>query len=131
MTDWKDPEVEELTQQEAPTPLVLNPVPVDVQGPVKVQQLPAQTGSAKRVNVTDTQSVKIAKGDPRRSILRIWATDQPIYVGYSQAEADGSQAAKLPINLILPIANLNEVWVRSATPGQATDVSWINDQWTQ
>jgi hypothetical protein len=131
MTDWKDPEVEELNQSESPSPLVVNPVPVDVQGPVKVQQMPAQTGSTRNYSVVDTDATKITKNDPRRSRLRIWTQTQPVYVGYTQAEALGTQAAILPTGLILEIGNLNEVWVRSATAGQTAVVSALNDQWTQ
>lgn len=133
MTDIRtDPTVDEVQQDEAPA-LPLVPVPVRVDGVVRVQPMPAQGGSAKSVVLAaDAASIKIAKPDPRRASIRLVAVDQKVYFGYSQAEADSSTAALLPTGLVVAITNRDaEVWVRSGVAAQAATLTVINDQWTQ
>lgn len=133
MTDYHvDPTMAEVQQEEAPA-LPIVAVPVRVDGVVRVQELPAQSGSVRSVVLdADGRAVRVAKPDARRKRLRLLASGQPVYFGYDQATADSPVAGVLPVGVVLAIEPRDaELWVRSATAATAATLTVINDQWTQ
>jgi len=102
-------------------------VPVAVDGPVQVHQVPSVSAGARSWNLTATEAQKVGSRDPRRRVARIVSIDQNFYYGSSQNEASGSTGAQWPKLVPLEITHSEEIWVRSAT--STTVISVVNEQW--
>lgn len=132
MTDT--PELEptpgELLQEEPP----LTAIPVAVDGPVRVTELPARNGGSGTVVVdatgaTAAPSHHVLRDNPKRK--RAWlVAAAPFQFGSSQALAVSGSAATWPANVPLEIDHYGDVWV-AAPAGQAVTVTFVISVWAR
>lgn len=126
-----DPTGSEIQQSEIPEILA---VPVRVEGPVRVQLLPAVVGASSYKNITDTNAHRILRADSRRKRAIILSVDQPIYVAESDGQivtASGSGAFLLPERIPHEITHREDVWVGLANPTGQTVVSVLHELWSE
>lgn len=120
----------DVEQTEELPPLAPVAVPVQVDGPVRVQQVPTVAADA-RTYILGDAATKILGRDPRRSVAILMAATGavPFLFGYSQAAADAGTAAAWPAGLALPLHSNEEVWVRSGTPGTPVTLTVVAENW--
>lgn len=106
-------------------------VPVEVEGPVRVQQAGSVDETYRSVSVDDVIGGKLFNSDPRRSYCTIIAIDQPIWLANTQSEVQGTTGAKIPLGVPISIKATARVFARSATAGQNALVSIISGQWAR
>ena len=113
-------------------------VPVVVEGPVRVQQLPSRGGDARTYTVQPARIVSAAPGgtatfrrnaDPRRKRLILIATDQPFYYGFDQESVEKGDAALWPINVPL-IVEHDDVFFLASANSAGSKISIIREDWT-
>jgi hypothetical protein len=120
VTEPTAPEVEQSEQPNIPS------VPVMVEGPIRVQELPATTGRAfSLTGVTTTEPKKLLDEDPRRKRAVIVGNDDDIFIGRTQQEC--IQGAILPVDTPVYITHKDPVWV--AAVNSTTRVSCIMELW--
>lgn len=119
-----EPSAAVITQDQVPPPPIMT-VPVVVQGPTTVQQLPRVSGGSRTV-VVGTTPVRVQTADPRRAEVSVYAWDNDWTYGESQAEATGVYAAKWPKGLNKSIKHTGELWVASTTGTTALTVDVDN-----
>ena len=98
-------------------------IPVVVEGPTRVQQLPTRSAGMRSYDLT-TEPVRVLEGDPRRRQALLSAS-AAILVGPTQAAANAG--AQLQSGNLPPLTTSDEVWARAVT-GTAT-LGVINEQW--
>jgi hypothetical protein len=113
-------------------------VPVSVEGPVRVQQLPSRLGDARTVKLLPAASITPhAAGevtfrrnkDPRRRRLILLSTDKPFYYAMEQESAERGSGALWPINVPLPVEHCEEFYLASADAA-GTTLTIIREDWT-
>jgi hypothetical protein len=132
MTDHP-PSVQEEFQQE-PAIQSYPPVSVNVQGPVRTQDLPKViNGIRKVVCPADNTPVNVANADPRRGIIRIISTDQPFILGLTRDAVNNplGEGTPFPINVVIPFTGTGAIYAKSATNGTAATLSVIEEDWTE
>lgn len=124
-----EPTMDEL-QQEEPPERPLCPTPVNVEGPVRVQELPTHLGGLRTITIDTTGgTAPVLKADPRRKQVTLLAHDQDIRLGTSQQGAVGSTGALWPVSVPLVLQTGDELWIVSTTG--TTELTVIVEQWTQ
>jgi hypothetical protein len=112
-------------------------VPVVVEGPVRVQQLPSRGGDARNVFVQPARKVAASTGgnqtyrrnaDPRRKRVVLISTDQPFFYGFDQESVESGSAALWPINVPLVIEHCGEYYLASNNSAGST-ISIIREDW--
>jgi hypothetical protein len=74
-----EPDLRDVLQVEAP----LAAMPVRIEGPVRVQELPARDRTARTISVGDTAFVQLLTADPYRKVATVQAFDQDVYLSYA------------------------------------------------
>lgn len=128
--DSLNPETDELLQQDHGGPLL--PVMVQVDGSVRVHQLPPRVAHSRNVPValsSDPALVEIvAAEDPRRQYCKIICTGNPVFIGHDkQAVAQGT-AGILPVGVPLELPTSAPIYAASASGGAAV-VSYWTGEW--
>lgn len=113
---------EQLLQDERPS---LATVPVRVTTPVQVREMPSRNAAGRTALVSNTAAVRLLTPDPRRKRATLYAFDQEIAFGPTQASATSRWPKQVPLYL----DTRDEVWVISAT--STTDVTIITEAWAQ
>lgn len=122
---------EEILQEEV-TPVPIVPVPVVVEGPARVQTLPApQYVTRNYQGVTSSVATQVLSHEDRRSRALVLSIDQPIYVGRTPGEVESGIAAVWPDNVPLEILSGASVYVMCAAAGATTTVSVSAEYWTR
>lgn len=112
-------------------------VPVKIEGPARVQQLPSQLGDARTVKVKPARVITPnaggdttarQNGDARRKRMVLLSTDKPFYYGLNQEAAEGGTGALWPINTPLVIEHCAEFWLASADAA-GTTLTIIREDW--
>jgi hypothetical protein len=105
------------------------PVPVEVVGAVRVDELPTRSGGIFTRNVT-TAGIRLIGDDPRRKLATVVPVDSDIRLGHTQAEAvmDGAGAV-WPASVPFVYSSSDELWV-AAVAGD-TAVSVIVEHWAR
>lgn len=103
-------------------------VPVEVVGPIQVQQLPSELGGAFAYTTTP-QPQQILGADRFRSKVTIISVDNAFLVSTSR-NINGTQTAALwPPNVPLVITHQSAITVAQATT--AANLSILTEQWTR
>ena len=130
--DAIQPGVDELLQEEWPGPAV----PVRPVGPVETHKLPARVSTSRLLTVAadvggDTTAAveNIATDDLRREYLYLVCTGQPLIVAHEKQAAIDGTGAVLPVNVLLTLPTAVPVFVRCATAGQSSQVSYWSGNW--
>lgn len=131
MSDNLMPDTDELLQVEEPS-VPITPIPVVVEGQVRMQELPSPQVVVVQVFCDSTggfiQPQRLLGEDPRRRMARIVGDSQKIRVGTSQKQVMSPDTCLLwPSGLPLPITGKTEIWVAADTA--TTRVSAICEQW--
>lgn len=122
--------------QDTDTYGVNRPVPVCIEKPVRVQELPTQLGALTSVSVgnvaTGGRAVRVLTADPRRRRARIEIPSTEILrLGTTQSAAQGEYAYRLYAGTaapgVLEITSADELW--AVGDGAAFLVSVANEQW--
>jgi hypothetical protein len=112
-------------------------VPVKIEGPARVQQLPSQLGDARTLKLKPARVITAPSGgdatarqngDSRRKRMVLLSTDQPFYYGLNQETVEGGTAALWPINVALVIEHCAEFWLASANAA-GTTLTIIREDW--
>jgi len=128
-------------QEEAPP---LGALPVTVETPVRVQELPARAAGYRRVAVGTTEPLRVLGRDPRRrrAVIQVYdaaGATHGVYLGASRTEVapPASFAARLGVatpgggtpvaSHPLELRGLDELWLLADTAG--CEVTVIAEQW--
>jgi len=122
-----EPTVHEVEASEVPDAVS---VPVQVQGPIRVQPLPATSWSAHHFELSATQATKIAQADPRRSRAIITVATQAAWIGPSQQQAANGLGYRqgAAATSTLELRHNNEIWAIADTAGALLSI--IEEYWT-
>lgn len=125
----RDPTQEELDQRE---PADLQAVPVRIEGPVRSQQLPAQTWAAKTIELTDDETIRVLNRDPRRKRAYLLSNDGATWIGASQA-GTLNVGFRLPDGgldgLGLELTHSEEVW--AVADGNTSNLRMVVEYWAE
>lgn len=119
--DEQQPSGADVEQYEEPE---LSTVPVDVQGPVRTQDLPSVTQGIGQVSL-DTTGSRILAPDMRRKMATILSLDENMVLSHSQAGLVNGATWLQNVPLVLGTAD--EVWAKSSTG--TTELSIIIEGW--
>jgi hypothetical protein len=122
----EDPRPDEVLQEE-PSARTIPPVPVVVEGPIRVQQLPSPVWAMISYAGVTTSAIQIIGGELRRRKATILGS-AAIRVGQSSAQAD-AQAAPWPANIPLEMTHDGEVWARADTG--TVNIMVLVEYWTE
>jgi len=121
------PDTDELLQEEEQA-APLTPIPVVVQGPTRVVELPGVNLVLNQIDVDNVTAQRLFGEDPRRKRLRLVSSGGAIRVATSQKQCVPGSGYISPTGVPLDITARNEVWVM-ASSGAATTVSYAAEQW--
>lgn len=123
-----EPTAQEIEQSE--TPEFLRTVPVKVETPVRVQELPGAVGTHFAVTFPDTSTVQpVLKADHRRKRIVVVAKTDTIWIGTSQQATAGKQCFPLPTGVPVEITHKEAIF--ALPDAQATAIlGVIQEQWT-
>jgi len=117
VTDLADPDLTEIEQRDPPIPKV----PVCVEGPVNVHQLPARKVSIIVMDLTTTP-VKVLDNDPRRARFVACCTE-----AWRYAVKPGGLGAQLPADQAVVFENSDVVYARTVT--STAELSIVAEYW--
>lgn len=120
------PELDEVHQQEHVPEAAVPAVPVHVDGPVRVQQLPTRVAAMRTVPI-DTTAQPIAGKDRRRSSITLLSPDQTFHVALTQSDAQAMAGMDWPSGVPLRLTHCLGVYVRAKTA--AGSLSFVIEQW--
>lgn len=125
-----EPTAEEITQVET---VPLSAIPVTVEGPVRVQNLPRKS-AAGRTMLIGTTAVRVLHADPHRAkavLMGISATPATILIGFTRFAfgTDTTAVVTWPTGQPFTIEAVTEVWV--ASDGTSTGLTMYRENWAQ
>lgn len=127
------PETEDVLAEEEPEPIAIRPVPVSVEGSVRVEQPSDRSGGIYTVQVpleSGGVPVKLLNADPRREAATIVPLDADIYLGLERGDViDSPGAGRWPAAVPLVYRLSDELWATAVTA--ATTVTVIVEQWAR
>lgn len=128
--------LDELQQEPPRHPLPIDPIPVTVDGPVRVQDVPARRATYQTVYIDGSRkdAVQLLPPDPRRKRAVLIATDQDPYIGATREDlagvTTGSAAAAMQFPRSVPLELLHCDGVYCTTgDGSNTFVSVLAEYW--
>lgn len=121
------PDTDELLQEEH-VPQHLTPIPVVVQGPTRVVELPAQDLVLGQMDVDNVTPLHLFYRDPRRKRLTLIPSGGALRMASSQKACQAGSGFILPVGTAHTITAFADVWVM-ASSGAATTVSYAAEQW--
>jgi hypothetical protein len=124
--DVRDANLDELEQQEPPAAVAA--VPVTVDGPVKVQVMPATVGVMGQRTFGTTAEAMFSR-ELRRRRLVILAKTNPVIVATTQFEADNSNGFELAVGVALELTHVEAVWIKATT--STAQVNYVHELWAQ
>jgi hypothetical protein len=122
MSDLTPPTDDVLQEEEKAAPITA--IPVTVEGPARVQQLPTRSAGMRTFDLTLT-AVKILEQDPRRRRAVLQAVGDSIMIGPTQAAA--SAGATFTDGVVIELTTCDDVWARATSTTAKLGV--INEQW--
>lgn len=124
--DFNTPAVADVLQAE--TGLPDNPIPVEVQGSVRTNELPSETGGIFTRTVAISPNVPLLKADKRRKCATVMPIGGDIRLGSTQNEAATDGAGGVwPNGVPLLYASGSELW--AAGIGASRPVTVIVENW--
>jgi len=126
--DVTAPSNDDIVQDET---LAMVTVPVSIDAPVRVIQLPSHGGGEIFLTVAPASTgapIKVLNYDPMRRRASLLAYDNDVYVATSQPGCTASQAAPWSKTVPLEWTSPNELWMIGVT--NAAKVSVVSERWT-
>ncbi len=123
--------VDELNQESEPYgALPISSVPVTIDGPVQVHQIPARSAGSRNWSGITT-ATRVGNEDPRRKravLIGISATATDyFYVGSTQNEVDSNYAVRWPVGVPLEITHQEAIYAKVTDADVILSV--LNEQW--
>jgi hypothetical protein len=129
--DYDTPTVDEIQQAETGFPD--KPIPVEIEGAVRVEQLPTRIGSTRNWGLSSVafpSGVKILNEDPRRARLVLLCAGGNVSIARSQSEVlDSGTRFLLGIGQSLEAFFVDELWAVGADA--AARLSVLVEQWAR
>jgi hypothetical protein len=124
------PEPEEVLQHEPDAVLDMGSVPVVVDGPVRVQSLPAMVWAVAQARPTDTLGAQQLLGaNPNRKRAVLTSLQGGYYLAPTKAQAESrTSAARIGLSTPIEITHVGEVWVYNEA-AETPAVSAIIEYW--
>jgi hypothetical protein len=122
---YNEPDVDEVVQEE-PTETHIQPVPVTIEGPVRVQELPSRVAST-RSYILSTTPEQILGADPRRRRALLVGVTNIIWLGTTPNDVTGPYPFALPVGVPIVLEHQAPIYAASAT-GTAT-LSMVVENW--
>lgn len=123
------PDLDDVQQQE-PEECTGPPVPVVIEGPVRILTLPTRTASMRSINVTTAET--ICGEDSRRASVTLYAaTTGPagFYVGTDRQMVTGGNAAYFDSGRVIVLHTTERLYARSVDTGTACQLSVVQELW--
>jgi hypothetical protein len=116
------PEIEDVYQEE-PSPF--STVPVHIEGPVQVHELPARRAQMKTDVVSNSGWTPLLPETPKRKRLVMISTDKSFYLSI---DGTGVSGFLWPANVALVLEHTQRVYAMSADPAGST-ISHCSELW--
>lgn len=122
------PDTEDVLQEEA-HPAPMTPIPVVVEGPTRVVELPTPDLVADQVDLDNVTPVRLFGRDPRRKRLTLIASGGALRLATNSQQCQPGRGAIIPTGVPVTLTAYCEVWVM-ASSGSGCTVSYLSEQWT-
>lgn len=120
------PETQEVLQAETPY-RPEPPVLVEIQTPVRTQELPRKAG-ATRTQTIGTTPQQLLRADHRRARVVLMSVGQSMLVAFSKQSASSPDFMVLwPANVQFVVTTATEIWVASSTG--TTSIGYATELW--
>ena len=123
--------VSEIVQNNSEYPILpISNVPVTVDGPIQVHQLPARSAGMRNwTGITTATRVGNNDGRRKRAVLLVYSATATDYViiGTNQNEADSNYGFRLAPGIPLEITHQEEIYAKANAAGVVLSV--INENW--
>lgn len=133
MTDqpYERPDTDDLLQEDG-EPMPLTPIPVVVDGPVRVQRPGNRAMTSTAFTIGDDMAVPIAGEDLRRSRVVLYARSgtASFYVGPDRRIVQAGRAAVFNSGVTVELTSTEPLYAMSATAATDCTLSVILESWT-
>lgn len=124
MTDLQ-PDVTEILQEEAPDSGI---IPVDIQGPIRTQNLPRKLAASRTVTFGDVTPKRLLRANPMRASANLVSFTSDMLVAFNRAaKEDPSTMARWPMNTPLLVTAATDVYVAPVTAPMT--ISVVAEYW--
>lgn len=127
-TETVTPDLDEVEQQESRREMAETALPVHLDGPARVQQLPCRVSVMRSISLGSTTEL-IAGRDLRRARIVLVSADQPVYLGQTTTEVANGSGFLMPSGQPLELLNAATLYARCSAPGMTTILSILIEQW--
>ena len=131
--DFDAPDTADVLDQAEPDPIAIRAVPVEVQGPVRVEQPGARTGAPFTVQASVESggvAVKVLNRDERRESATIVPLTADIYFGLSAGDVVNTPGAAVwPAGVPMVWRGTDELWAVGVTA--ATTITVVPELWAR
>lgn len=117
----------ELNQEDEYKAIPIPSVPVNIDGPVQIHQVPSVVAGCRSYTAIGTTAKRIANSDPRRRSITLMSIDENFYVGANQQESESGYGALWPKLVPLVLTHMDPVYVRATQ--NTTTVSVVVENW--
>lgn len=130
MADVSEPVLDVVQQDydESNSPLANITVPVRLDGPSTVHELPARNANSRYVNTDPASVIEVLPFDLRRKYAIVVCT-QPVWIGHDKALTDRGEVGQLPVGVPITLPTAAPIWCKAVT---VTGVlSWWAGYWSE
>lgn len=125
-----DPTPREVLQEETRVTTV-PPVPVTVEGPTRVQMLPAPLWNARHFTTGDTNAIQVATSNAARRRIVLHTFSKNHWIGESQQKARTETGFIVPGGAMRELWHTGEVWAIVASGAGSDGISIIEEYWSE
>ena len=128
--DVSEPTLDVVQQeyQDTPNPLANITVPVRLDGPATVHELPARNANSRYVNTDPANLIEVLPFDLRRKYVVLLCT-QLVYIGHDKALTDRGEVGQLPIGVPITLPTSAPIFCKAVTT--AGVLSWWAGYWSE
>jgi hypothetical protein len=130
VTDVSEPALDVIQQDydEGPNPLAGITVPVRLDGPSTVHELPARTANSRFVNTDPAAVIEVLPADLRRKYATLLCT-QPVWIGHDKRLTDAGEVGQIPAGVPVTLPTSAPIYCKAVT---VTGVlSWWAGYWSE
>lgn len=130
-------DVEDLDQEDR---VDLVSVPVEVQGPVRVRELPRRRWVSRSMTIDPGVTLQLGGRDLTRAVMRVWIVSWagggvcPVtYIGESDSVAWASGLGIMPpvAGSVIDLTHCDEVWARNSDTVNAVTITVVTETWAE
>jgi hypothetical protein len=129
LTDVSEPALDVVLQDydEGP-PLTNITVPVRLDSPATVHELPARSANSRYINTDPANVAEVVPADPLRKYLVLMCT-QPVWIGHDKALTDRGEVGQIPAGVPITLPTAAPVYCKAVTV--AGVLSYWSGQWSE